>query len=74
MTARLAADPPFPGSTVGIERIGESARLVCACRVSSNGVPLGVAFTVLVVGRAAQVTLAPLSVSIEPTWQALGEK
>jgi len=67
-------EPGYPGVTPGPEPVGSRFRLVFACRALSNdGEPLGVAFTVLIPGRAAEVVVGPPTSPIAPDWRPLAE-
>jgi hypothetical protein len=70
----LSFDPPYPGITGGPQSAGDSLRLLLACRVlDSHGVPIGVAFTTLIPGRAPQVSVAPTEAVIPKDWRPLIE-
>ena len=70
----LRFDPPYPGLTAGPQGVGETSRLVLACRVSDHdGTPIGVAFTALIPGRTPQVSVAPPGAVIPKDWRPLAE-
>lgn len=69
LTHRLSFEPPYPGVTAGVENVGDSLRLLLACRASDHdGEPLGVVFTTLIPGRLPQVSVAPAGAPIPEGW------
>ena len=71
---RLRFDPPYPGITAGPQSAGDSVRLVLACRtLDHHDLPIGVAFTALIPGRAPQVSVAPAEAVIPKDWRPLAE-
>lgn len=54
----ISFEPPYPG-TAQHEPAGAPARLVLTCHVNHKQAPLGVVFTVLIAGRAPEVSVAP---------------
>jgi hypothetical protein len=67
---RLCFAPPYPGVTAGAEDVGESSRLLLACRVSDrDGSTIGVAFTALIAGRPPQVSVAPPQALLPEGWR-----
>jgi hypothetical protein len=70
----LGFDPPYPGITGGPQSAGDSLRLLLASRVlDSHGVPIGIAFTTLIPGRAPLVSVAPAEAVIPKDWRPLSE-
>ena len=70
----LSFDPPYPGVTAGPQSAGEGLRLLLACRaLDSHALPIGVAFTALIPGRAPQVSVAPAEAIIPIDWRTLAE-
>lgn len=69
--AGLHCDPPYPGATAGVERVGETARLVLGCVAYRHGEAVGVVFTTLIAGRQPQVSVAPLVAGIPRHWRPL---
>ncbi|MDQ3589236.1 MAG: hypothetical protein M3392_03195 [Actinomycetota bacterium] len=70
----LGFDPSYPGITAGPQSAGDSLRLLLACRaLDGHGVPIGVAFTTLIPGRAPQVSVAPAEAAIPLDWLPLSE-
>ncbi|MDQ3910943.1 MAG: hypothetical protein M3305_04030 [Actinomycetota bacterium] len=70
----LSFDPPYPGITAGPQVVGESPRLLLACRaLDRHGLPFGVAFTALIPGRSPQVSMAPAEAAIPQDWRPLDE-
>jgi hypothetical protein len=67
----LAFDPPYPGATAGVERVGDTVRLVLGCVAYRRGEPVGVAFTTLIPDRPPQVSVAPLVAGIPTHWRPL---
>lgn len=65
---RWEAIPPFLGRTRGIERAGETTRLVCAAELRAVDGPLGVVFTTLIAGRRPEVAVAPPGTPIAEDW------
>lgn len=71
---RLCFDPSYPGVSDGVESVGGGLRLVFACRIlDAERHPLGVAFTSLIPGRRAQVSVAPPTASMPEEWRPLDE-
>ncbi len=69
LTHRLSFEPPYPGVTAGVENVGDSLRLLLACRVSDHDEePLGVVFTTLIPGRLPQVSVAPAGTPVPEEW------
>jgi hypothetical protein len=69
--AGLRCDPPYPGATTGVERVGHGTRLVLACVAYRRGQAAGIAFTTLIPGRTPQVSVAPLVAGIPAHWRRL---
>lgn len=69
--AGLRFDPPYPGATAGVERVGDTARLVLGCVAHRHDEPIGIAFTTLIAGRPPQVSVAPLVAGIPAHWRPL---
>ncbi len=65
-------EPTYPGATPGPEATAGGVRLVLACAAfHADGTPLGVAWTTLIPGRPAQVSIAPAGTPIPEHWQPL---
>ena len=71
---RIGFDPAYPGVTAGPRMIGETCRLLLACKVRDrDGAPIGVVFTTLIAGRPPQVSVAPAGAGIPADWQPPGD-
>jgi hypothetical protein len=67
--------PAFPGTSVGIERVGSTVRLVCATQLKTEeGERFGVAFLTVVAGRRPQISVAPPDTVIPADWRELEER
>jgi len=65
----LSFAPSYPGVGAGVEDVGDSRRLVLACRAADRyGPGAGTAFTTLIPGRPPQVSLAPAGTPIPGGW------
>jgi hypothetical protein len=70
----LRFEPSYPGVTAGVENASGALRLVLACTAfTSEGKPLGVAFTALISGRRPQVSVAPVEAHVPKGWQQLDD-
>lgn len=69
--AGVRCDPTYPGATAGVERVGDTTRLVLACVAYRHGEAVGIAFTTLIPGRAPRVSVAPLAARIPLHWRPL---
>lgn len=69
--AGVECDPPYPGATAGVERVGGTTRLVLGCVAHRHGEAVGVAYTTLIPGRPPQVSVAPPAAAIPAHWQPL---
>jgi hypothetical protein len=65
------ARPGFPGRTLGVEPVGEQLRMTCATELWSGPDKIGIAYLVIVSGRAATVSVGPPECSIPDEWQTL---
>jgi hypothetical protein len=66
---RLRFEPPYPGVTAGPQSVGGTHRLLLACEASdTEGNPIGVVFTALILGRSPQVSVAPAGADIPEDW------
>jgi hypothetical protein len=70
----LRFDPPYPGVTAGPEVVRGGSRLVLACAVFDHEKePLGIAFTTLIPGRPAQISLAPMEAGVPGGWHPVAD-
>src|SRR5215217_2669523 len=68
----LRFEPSYPGVTAGVESASSTLRLVLACTAyTSEEIPLGVVFTVLIPGRRPQVSVAPVEAHGPRGWHEL---
>jgi hypothetical protein len=57
---RVRFDPPYPGTSEGVEDVRGGRRLVLACAaVDAGGAPEAAVFTTLIAGRAPLVSVGP---------------
>jgi hypothetical protein len=63
--AGLRFEPPYPGDVVESTTSGGKARVLLASTVSAGAATLGVVFTVLIVGRHPEVSVAPPSAAAQ---------